>query len=62
MGSSQAVDHSVLPDTAWLQWELVTPQLRWAPLLGLGSVCSHLLVPGLEGKTEIVLLDPSQSQ
>lgn len=45
MGSSQAVDHSVLPDTAWLQWELVTPQLRWAPLLGLGSVCSHLQPP-----------------
>lgn len=32
-------------------------------LLGLASVCSQsMLVPGLEGKTEIVFLDPSQSQ
>lgn len=52
MGSSQAVAHAVLLDMMWLQWEPVTLQLCWAPLLGLGfllpvAASQFMLVPRL---------------
>lgn len=63
MGSSQAVAQAVLLDTEWLQWELVTPSSAGSGFCLLPAAASQsVLVPSLGRKTEIVLLDPSQSQ
>lgn len=56
MGSSEAVAHAVLLDTAWLQWEPPAPP---GPTVGSGfcllpvAASQSMLVPGLGGKQKL---------